>query len=121
MNRGSKESRVQSFLDEIEFLDDGKFKILQNLRQIVFDNSRKVKEKLKYGGIMFYLEGDFGGIFVSKNHISFEFTSGYTLKDPKKLLEGTGKFRRHLEIRSFLDIKHKEVDLFVKKAIKNTI
>ena len=38
------------------------------------------------------------------------------MKDPKKLLEGTGKFRRHLKIKSFEDVSDKEVAFFVKQA-----
>ena len=39
------------------------------------------------------------------------------MKDPDNILEGTGKFRRHLKIRSFSDIKNKKVDLFVKQIL----
>ncbi len=37
-----------------------------------------------YGGIMFSLDDDFGGIFVRKNHISFEFGNGFAMDDPDK-------------------------------------
>ena len=39
------------------------------------------------------------------------------MNDPKKLLEGTGKFRRHLKIRSLSDIKDKKVEFFVKQIV----
>lgn len=113
----SKNEQVQKFLDEIEMVDDEKFNILQELRKIVFKVHKKVEERIMYGGIMFSLENDFGGIFASKNHVSFEFSNGYTMKDPKKLLEGTGKFRRHLKITSLEDIKEKDVIFFVKQAV----
>jgi hypothetical protein len=74
-------------------------------------------ESMMYGGIMFSLDEDFGGIFVRKNHISFEFGNGYTMKDPDKLLEGTGKFRRHLKIIAFSDIEDKKVEFFVRQAV----
>ncbi len=113
----SKNEKVQEFLDEIMRVDDEKFNMLQILREIVFSNYPKTDERMMYGGIMFSLEDDFGGLFLRKNHISFEFINGFSMNDPKKLLEGTGKFRRHLKIRSLADIKDKEVEFFVKQAV----
>ena len=67
---------------------------------------------------MFTLDGrDYGGTFVSKHHVSFEFSRGYSLDDPDGLLEGTGKYRRHLKIRELSDIEDKSVKFFVKQAI----
>jgi len=113
----SKNEQVQKFLDETNLIDGDKHKILQKLREIVLDIHKTVNERMMYGGIMFSLEKDFGGIFVSKNHISFEFSFGYKMNDKKKLLEGTGKFRRHLKIKSLSDIKGKDVVFFVKQAV----
>ncbi len=71
-----------------------------------------------YGGIMFSLDGDLGGLFVRKNHISFEFTEGFLMNDPKGMLEGKGKYRRHLKIRTLADIANKDVEFFVKQLSK---
>ena len=97
--------------------DECKFDILKKMRDIVFKLSPEINERMMYGGIMFSLDDDLGGVFVRKNHISFEFSNGYQFNDPKKLLEGTGKFRRHLKIRSLTDIKSKELYFFVKQAV----
>ncbi len=97
--------------------DSEKFEILQNLRKIVFSNYPKTNERMIYGGIMFSLEDDFGGLFVRKNHVSFEFSSGANMNDPHNILEGTGKFRRHLKVRSLADIEDKKVDFFVKQSL----
>lgn len=113
----SKDDKVQKFLEEIMMFNDEQFNILQKLREIVFKIHPKTNERMMYGGIMFTLEEDFGGIFVRKNHISFEFGNGFTMKDPDKLLEGTGQFRRHLKIKSLLDVKNKKVEFFVKQAV----
>ena len=69
-----------------------------------------------YGGIMFSQLKDFGGVFVYKNHISFEFSDGYRFDDATKLLQGSGKYRRHLKIKSRADIEIKKVYFFVKQA-----
>jgi len=113
----SNNEGVQSFLEEFMMVDSEKFEILQNLRKIVFENYPKTNERIMYGGIMFSLEDDFGGLFVRKNHISFEFISGAYMNDPHKFLEGTGKLRRHLKIRSITNIEDKEVEFFVKQSV----
>ena len=113
----SKNEQVQKFLDDILMFDSEKFEILQKLRKIVFSNYPKTNERIMYGGIMFSLEDDFGGLFVRKKHVSLEFVHGAEMNDPKNLLEGTGKFRRHLKVRCLTDVKDKNVDFFVKQSL----
>ncbi|MHA1575972.1 MAG: DUF1801 domain-containing protein [Candidatus Thorarchaeota archaeon] len=112
----SKDEKVKKFLDDIEEFDTEKSRILQDLRKIVFTHYPQVSERMMYGGIMFSLGEDFGGIFVRKNHISFEFSEGVLMKDPNAVLEGTGELRRHLKIKSLEEIKDKNVDFFVRQA-----
>ncbi len=115
MAKKSKDERVQAFLDELQASDPEKSIIVQQLRRMVITCYPKVNERIMYGGIMFSLEEDCGGLFVRKNHISFEFGQGFAMDDPKKILEGAGKFRRHLKIRSWEEIKKKDVAFFVKQ------
>ncbi len=116
--KNSKNERVQKFLDEITVIDSEKFDILNSMREIVFKTYPETDERIMYGGIMFSLNNeDFGGLFVRKNHISFEFSKGFLMKDPNQFLEGSGKFRRHLKIRSKDDIRNKDVGSFVKQAV----
>ena len=113
----SKNDKVQKFLEDIMMIDPEKFEILTQLRQVVFLNYLKTNERMMYGGIMFSLEADFGGLFVRKNHISFEFGFGVYMDDPNNILEGSGKLRRHIKIRSKGDIEAKKVDFFVKQSL----
>ena len=66
-----------------------------------------------YGGIVFELEQDnpksrIGGVFAYANHVSLEFSHGASFGDPYDLLEGTGKFRRHIKLRALSDICDKQ-------------
>ncbi len=116
--RMSKDPAVQKFLEEINMVETEKSNFLYAMREIVYKIHPKTSEKFKYGGILFSLnDEDYGGLFVSKHHVSFEFSKGYLMKDPKKILEGPGEFRRHLKIKSAEDINSKEVAFFVKQAI----
>ncbi len=114
----SKNEKVTQFLIEVQEVSPEKYQILNALRKIIFDINTNTEERMMYGGIMFSSGEDFGGIFASKNHISFEFSQGYKMNDPQKLLEGAGKFRRHLKIKNIEDIEAKQVNFFVKQAIK---
>ena len=51
----SKNEQVNKFLSDMMTLDDEKFNILRKLRDIVFKQHPKVKERIMYGGIMFSL------------------------------------------------------------------
>ena len=114
----SKNEGVQDFLNTLKISDSEKYNSLIVMREMVFNQFPETDERMMYGGIMFSLnEEDFSGLFVRKNHISFEFSNGHKMNDPNKLLEGSGKLRRHLKIKSFEDIQIKKVDFFVKQAV----
>ncbi|HIQ38153.1 MAG TPA: DUF1801 domain-containing protein [Desulfocapsa sulfexigens] len=111
----SQDKKVQGLINDIEMYDSDKYQLLMNLRDLAFHHHPKTQERVMYGGIMFSLVNDYGGIFVRKNHISFEFTSGNEFQDPEKLLEGKGKFRRHLKLRSLEDIENKKVSYYIQQ------
>ena len=115
--RKSDNNQVQEFIDDIEMFDIDKFETLMKLRDIVFSCNPKIRERVMYGGILFSLKDDFGGLFVRKNHVSFEFAFGVKMTDPDAVLEGIGKYRRHLKLRSFKDIETKNVTSFVEQAL----
>ena len=115
----SKNKEVQDLLEEIMVIDEEKSAILEELREMIFTNFEETNERIMYGGIMFSSEKDedWGGIFSYKNHVSFEFTEGFKLQNPNSILEGTGKKRRHIKIKSFADIAGKKVETFIKGTI----
>lgn len=114
----SKDEKVQKFLEDLMIFDNEKLNIIDELRKIVFANIKDASERIMYGGIMFSCKKDWGGVFASKNHVSFEFGEGFQLNDPYNLLEGTGKKRRHLKIKTLADIKDKKVEFYVKQVLK---
>ena len=117
----SKSIKVQDFLNGIMLSDPEKYKSLMEMRKIAFEVYPDQDERMMYGGIIFSTNSEhFSGLFVRKNHISFEFSNGFKMKDPHKKLEGKGKFRRHLKILRYEDIKNKDVVFFVKQAIDSS-
>ncbi|MCH9694519.1 MAG: DUF1801 domain-containing protein [Gammaproteobacteria bacterium] len=74
-----------------------------------------------YGGIVFELEpGNHKtlvcGHFVYKKHVSLEFSKGKLLRDPDGVLEGGGKYRRHIKLRQLADIQEKSVRSIIEQA-----
>ncbi len=74
-----------------------------------------------YGGIVF--ESEAGnpktlvcGHFVYKNHVSLEFSNGYKLRDPNGVLEGKGKYRRHIKLTRRDDVDDKSVRSMIEQA-----
>lgn len=113
MTTKSNDEKVRAFLKDLEKTKPEQFAIVSELRAIVFEHYPDIAERIMYGGIMFSLGEDFGGIFAYKQHISFEFSEGYQMQDPEKKLEGKGKLRRHLKIHSLADIEAKKLAFFV--------
>jgi hypothetical protein len=54
---------------------------------------------------------------VYSNHLNLGFNKGTLLKDPHKLLQGTGNLMRHIPIQSPSDYNNKKVKELLKTAI----
>ncbi len=115
MTNNIDSENVKKFLDDLQQQDVEKHAIISQLRELVIKLHPNVQEKIMYGGIMFQMPEPRGGVFASKNHISFEFSEGYKMSDPRKLLEGSGKLRRHLKIVSIEDIQNLEAEYFIRQ------
>ncbi|WP_299922709.1 DUF1801 domain-containing protein [uncultured Pelagimonas sp.] len=77
----------------------------------------------KYGGKLFEaVAGDadsqFGGYFFYKNHMSIEFTHGADLPDPSHILQGSGKFRRHVKITTLAELENPAIRQLITLAAK---
>jgi len=72
----------------------------------------------KYGGTLFTVkpeekEGQFCGVFAQKHHVQLSFSKGVELEDPKSLLEGSGKLRRHINYSSLDDVSFEDLEALV--------
>jgi hypothetical protein len=57
-------------------------------------------------------------IVVYRDHVSLLFPRGVDLKDPRGLLEGTGKAMRHVKMRSAVDVDRPGVRALIAQAKK---
>ena len=114
----SSNPKVSQFLEELEVIKPQQFEIIQKVRQIIQVESPEFDERIMYGGIMFTYAGeDFGGVFPYTNHVSLEFTHGASFDDPENLLQGSGKFRRHLKFKSVNEVHISVVKEFVHQSL----
>jgi hypothetical protein len=95
--------------------------ITEEIDAIIMDVCPNAGRRSMYGGIVFELEpGNHKtlvcGRFVYKNHVSLEFTKGHKLCDPKGVLEGNGKYRRHIKLVRQDDISEKSVRSMLEQA-----
>lgn len=105
----------KDFLKQLKAHDAEKYKIVTTLRDLIVKD-KQTSEEIKYGGLLYSREKPYTGLFVSKNHVSMEFSEGATFDDPKNLLEGTGKHRRHLKFFDASEIKPSHINSFLKQA-----
>jgi len=112
------QKKVDNFVEGTRMLSEDKYQIIMELRKKVAKINSDVKERMMYGGIMFSLAEDLGGIFAYTNHISVEFGLGFKFRDPDHLLLGKGKFRRHLKIETMNDQSFVKADFYIIQMFK---
>ncbi len=64
----------------------------------------------------FDLNGPLCFYMVAKSHVVFGFMRGAMLRDPEKLLEGTGKYLRHVKLRSAAEVRRPGVRALLEEA-----
>ena len=109
---------VQTLLEDIRFLGEEQLTIVEAVRALVKKTFKPVSEEVKYGGILFTSGVQFGGVFAYKEHVSVEFGDGAKIKDADGFLEGAGKGRRHIKLRTVGDIADKKLAKYLPLALE---
>ncbi len=115
------DSKLENLLNDIHFSNEATFSIVQEIRKVVRAIAPSVSERVMYGGVMFTDKMDFCGVFAYAEHVSLEFGRGCDLQDPHGVLEGSGKFRRHIKIKMLKEIKSKHLREYVASAHSNSV
>ncbi|WP_224824578.1 DUF1801 domain-containing protein [Cognatishimia sp. MH4019] len=97
--------------------------ITDAVKEIVLQIDADTQILPKYGGEVFAPDPDtpkaiVGGVFAYKDHVSVEFSEGASFDDPHGHLEGGGKARRHVKLRSLEDVEAKTVRAFLEQAFE---
>jgi hypothetical protein len=110
--------RISKLLEDIRLIDPERFELMQALREDILDLDSSISEEVKYGGLLFSTKKSFCGVFSYAKHVSLEFSAGAALPDTFKVLEGEGKFRRHIKLTSTQAIEEKHVREYLVLALK---
>lgn len=83
----------------------GVLEIAEMLEKFILASIKGSTKVDKYGGSLFTLkpdekEGQFCGVFVSKEHAQISLSKGALLEDDSRILLGSGKLRRHINYSS---------------------
>lgn len=114
------DTKIDEFLRDIESVSVEHADIIHHVRTLFLNNDSAIDETIKYGGLIFIKQGDLlGGIFSYQDHLSLEFSKGADLDDPHGVLEGKGKFRRHIKFETFDDISTKHASMYIENTLRN--
>ncbi|TGL64705.1 DUF1801 domain-containing protein [Leptospira sarikeiensis] len=64
-------------------------------------------------------DAPFAYVGIFQAHVSIGFFHGASLKDPKHLLEGKGKYMRHVKIKPDISIDDSALKVLIKDAYKD--
>lgn len=107
---------VQTLVEDIRLISETNHEIVEVVRTLVKKTFKSTSEEIKYGGILFSSGVQFCGVFAYKEHVSVEFGSGAKIEDEFGFLEGAGKGRRHLKLKSVADVKSKKLAEYLSLA-----
>ena len=94
-------------------------KLIKILRSIVNSTSKKLNETVKWGNGC-WVKDDLPIVYIyaDKKQLQLGFFAGALMTDPKDFLQGSGKFVRHVKIKSNEDIDKVYFSKLIKQAIK---
>lgn len=104
---------VDALLNDISLLGGVQRALVDSVRSLVQHTGTGITEEVKYGGIVFAAQVQFCGVFAYREHVSLEFSHGAKIPDPLGHLEGAGKGRRHIKLRSLPDIDAKNLAYYL--------
>lgn len=111
------------FLSLLELKEKKVIEQFKNLRELILEIYPDSNELLYHTHALttvFSISDKLADAFcmlpIYTNHLNLGFNKGTLLKDPHKLLTGTGNLIRHIPIDSLFDYKNKKVKDLIKAA-----
>jgi hypothetical protein len=107
---------VDDFLNELRRVDEERWALVERVRKLVHTAGPRLREEVKYGGLLFSAGSPVCALFSYDKHLSLEFSQGAALADRHQVLEGEGKFRRHIKLHKIGDLFKKNVREYLELA-----
>jgi hypothetical protein len=94
-------------------------KMISALRKFMKKVAPSLTESVKWGnGVWLGEEWPVSFLHAKDDHLQFGFFGGSGLSDPKGLLEGSGKYIKHIKVRTLADINEVAFTRLIKQAVK---
>lgn len=91
--------------------------VIRALRPLVRRAAPDLRETVKWGnGCWVTDDANVAFVYSANDHVQFGFFGGSALKDPKGLLQGSGKYVRHTKLRDPADIDERALAALVRQA-----
>ncbi len=110
------DEKVRQLLEDLHLANPALWALVNAARETVSAAVPTASERVMYGGFMFSAPKPFCGVFAYTEHVSVEFGAGARLADPHGVLEGKGKLRRHIKLRTLDDVAARHLRDYVGRA-----
>ncbi len=91
--------------------------LARDLRNMVLKLVPDMDELIKWKNLFYEKNGFVSAIVLHKDHVNLQFARGSEIKDPSKMLEGTGKKIRHVKIYNSNQINTVELKNLIIEAV----
>lgn len=93
--------------------------VIRALRKFVNSREPQLKEAVKWGnGCWVNATEPVVYVYSAPGFVQFGFFRGSSLKDPRRLLEGTARYVRHIKVRSPSDINARAFGALLRQAAR---
>jgi hypothetical protein len=108
-----------SFDDYLKDQDPKNQAIIRALRRLVKRIAPGLSEAVKWGnGCWISTNGPVAYVYSATDHVQFGFFNGSSLKDPRGLLHGQGKYVRHTKVRDPSEIDERALATLLRQAAR---
>jgi hypothetical protein len=92
--------------------------VIRALRKFVKRVAPELQESVKWGnGCWVRGKAPVAYVYSAPDHVQFGFFGGSALRDPTRLLNGEGKFVRHIKVRRRADINESAFGALLRQAV----
>jgi len=110
--------KFANFDDYLKDQTPGNQAIIRALRRFVKRVEPGLSEAVKWGnGCWIGSNGPVAYVYSATGYVQFGFFNGSSLKDPKRLLEGKGKYVRHTKVRDPSEIDEGAFAALLRQAV----
>ncbi len=112
--------RMKAYESFDEYLEDQSSRnraVIRGLRRLVKRVEPGLTEAVKWGnGCWVGSKGPVAYVYSAPEYVQFGFFRGSSLKDPRGLLEGKGRYVRHTKVRKRSDINERSFAALLRQA-----